>query len=238
MQLIRTLLLIVILSLPFLCTAQTTTDSTLIRNRKWEIGIDLLGFFNIVDADANGFSQGPNVPKGSILFKRNYGFSNGKSKAWRFRIGNEFQKNNGKSFDLTPTGDYSTYVPYLSIGHEWKKVFSKYSWFSGTDIFGTVYHSNRVLFQGFDDYEDYRVRNYNFGISGLIGFQVNLTKYLSLSTESAILIKYEQLRVDTKNISGGSLGGDFSHRLGTVVKPVMVVNFIYSLQKKSKNVKK
>ena len=150
----------------------------------------------------------------------------GKCKAWRFRLGTDTERRNVKTWDGRLIGNYTTYAPYISVGHEWKKNFQRYRWFVGTDVFGSFTHSNQRYLVSADLYYDDKIRDYYFGLTSFTGFQVNLTKKMSLSLESSFVIKYE--RKYLYSVGPLSWGGDNSRQLSTFVEPVMVINFIYT----------
>lgn len=117
MQLSKFVLLVFTLLISSQITwAQTTKNDTISLIPKWEVGLNLLSLFN----------EG-NVPKASIFFRRNYAISNQKCKALRFRIGLDSEIRDGYTFEGLLTGEYKTYTPYLSIGHEWKQAFKRYN---------------------------------------------------------------------------------------------------------------
>jgi hypothetical protein len=195
---------------------------------KWEVGVDLLGLFNE-----------NNVPKTSIFFRRNYAISNQKCKALRLRIGLDTEIREGYAFDSLLLGDYTTYAPYLSIGHEWKQNFKRYSWYFATDISGQYFCSNQYyLVSGDDLYYDDKIRNFNLNFNGVIGYQVNVFRGLYIGVESALLVKYSEEHYDSISNDKLSFGQEDHSRLTTSIKPFMTVNLIYSLQKHKKNVKK
>ncbi len=224
MQKIRTLLVWAGVTLSFFGFGQTATDSTQIQ--KWEIGIDLLG---LIDKNK--------VPEASIFIRRNYGFRNNKCKALRFRIGMDTEKRLVKAWDGHLIDDYKGYSPYIAFGHEWKTIFPKYRWFFGIDVVGSFTRSNQYYSVGSTTYYYDTIRNYTIGLNGLTGFQMNLTKYLSITLESAALIKYEKKYLYSRDLPW-SQGGENSKRFFTKIEPIMVLNLIYSLQKHKKNVKK
>jgi hypothetical protein len=228
MQPLRFILLTFILTIsPFFALGQTKADTVNLVS-KWEVGLDLLGLFNE-----------NNVPKSSIFFRRNYAIANNKCKALRFRIGLDSEKRDGYKYDGLLLGEYMTYAPYLSVGHEWKKVFKSYRWYIGCDAFGSYTHSNQYyLYSGDDKYENLKIRNVELGMSGLMGFQINLLKYLSLGIESALLVQYSEQHSDSINNTQTAIGGEDDSKLTTTIKPFMAINLIYSLQNNKKHVKK
>lgn len=222
------LLLFFVLSLPSLGMGQTSkTDSTALTP-KWEVGLDLLGLFNE-----------NNVPKASIFFRRNYAITSQKCKALRFRIGLDSEVRDGYTFEGLLTGEYATYAPYLSLGHEWKQNFRRYSWYFATDLSGRYLHSNQYyLVSGDDFYYDVKVRDFDLFLNGIIGYQIHLIRNLSIGVESSVVVKYSEQHIDLISNDKTTIGGDDYSQLTTSIKPFMTVNLFYSLQHHKKNVKK
>ncbi|MCC6411986.1 MAG: hypothetical protein IT270_10025 [Saprospiraceae bacterium] len=195
---------------------------------KWEVGLDLLGLFN----------EG-NVPKASIFFRRNYARSIQKCKALRFRVGLDSEIRDGYTFDGLLTGEYTTYGPYLSLGHEWKQNFNRFSWYVATDLSGRYLYSNQYyLVSGNDLYYDDKIRNFDIALNGILGYQIRVLKNLSIGIESAIIVKYSEQHSESISNDQSSYGGDDYSQLTTSLQPFMTINLIYSLQKHKTNDKK
>lgn len=223
------LLFLLLLSFaPFGVGQTTKTDSSAYLTPKWEAGLDLLGLFN------EGY-----IPKGSVLLRRNYAISKQRCKALRFRIGVDSEIRDGYTFDGVLTGEYTTYAPYLSVGHEWKQLFKRHSWYVATDLSAQILYSNQyLLVSGDDNYDDVKVRDFDIALSGVLGYQINLIGNLSLGVESAFIVQYAEQHSDIVNNSQTAFGGDDYTRFLTAIRPFMAVNLIYALQKHKKNVKK
>jgi hypothetical protein len=222
------LLFLCSLTLPYSGFGQSSKMDSAALTPKWEVGLDLLGLFNE-----------NKLPKASLFFRRNYAITNHKCKALRFRVGLDSEIRDGYTFDGLLTGEYTTYAPYLSVGHEWKQNFKRHSWYLATDLSGRYLYSNQYyLVSGDDLYFDDKIRDFDISISGVLGYQINLIRNLSLGLESAILVKYSEQHTDSISNDGLSFGGDDYSQLTTTIQPFMAVNLVYSLQNHKKNVKK
>ena len=213
---------------PLLVSGQTIKRDSAIYIPKWEVGLDLLGLFN----------EG-NVPKASIFLRRNYAISNQKCKALRMRIGLDSEIRDGHSYDGLLTGEYTTYAPYLSIGHEWKRNFNRQSWYVASDLSGRYLYSNQYyLVSGDDFYYDVKIRDFDLSLNGILGYQVNLSRYLSIGLESAVILKYSEQHLDLISNDRTTIGGDDYTQFTTSIQPFMAINLIYALQNPKKNGKK
>ena len=214
---------------PLMGQAQATTD-TLPRPQtaRWELGIDLLP---LIDKNA--------LPKATLFFRRNYAIQNHKCRAWRLRVGLDSEIRDAYAFDGLLTGEYTTYAPYLSIGHEWKQRFKRYSWYWATDVSGQYLYSNQYyLVSGDDFYYDVKVRNFDIAFNGIVGCQAHLFRNLSLGLESAFVVKYSEQHIDFISNDRTTFGGDDTSKFNTSIQPFVALNIIYALQKHKKNVKK
>jgi hypothetical protein len=202
------------------------SDSTLIPS-KWEVGIDLLGLFNE-----------NTVPKASIFFRRNYAINQQRCKALRLRIGMDTEVRDAYAHDNVLLGKFNTYSPYLTVGHEWRQLFKRQSWYFATDICGQyLYNDQFFLVLRNDIYDDVKVRNFNVAFNGILGYQINLIKNLSIGVESAFIVRYTEQHSEIIRSDGAAEGGDDWSNFTTSIKPMMTVNLFYSLQNHRKNVK-
>jgi len=205
----------------------TKADSSAYLTPKWEAGLDLLGLFN------EGY-----IPKGSVFLRRNYAISKQHCKALRFRIGVDSEIRDGYAFDGVLTGEYATYAPYLSVGHEWKQLFKRHSWYVATDLSAKILYSDQYfLTSGDDKYDDVKIRDFDLALHGVIGYQIHLFRNLSIGVESALVVQYSEQHSDVVDNTMTAFGGDDYTRFTTAIRPFMAVNLIYSLQKHKKNVK-
>jgi hypothetical protein len=220
--------ILLIFMFPYFGAGQSTKSDSITYVPKWEVGLDLLGLFN----------EG-NVPKASIFIRRNYARSSQKCKAMRLRVGLDTEIRDGYTFDGLLTGEYTTYGPYLSIGHEWKRIFSRYCWYFGTDLSSQYLFSNQYyLVSGDDFYYDVKVRDFDVLLNVILGYQIKLIGNLSLGIESALILKYSEQHIDIISNDRSTVGGDDYSNLNTSIQPFMVVSLIYSLQNHKKNGKK
>jgi len=219
--------LIFILFLPNLGFGQKIKLDTIAQIPKWEVGLNLLGLF-----DEN------HVPKTSIFFRRNYDRTNQKCKALRFRVGLDSEIRDGYSHDGLLLGEYMTYSPYLSIGHEWKHYSKRQYWYMATELSGNYQYSNQYfLVSGDDFYYDVKIRDFDLALNGILGYQFNLTNKFAIGAESAFIVKYSEQHRDIVSNDSTTFGGGNYSNLTTSILPFMTINLIYSLQKNKKNVK-
>jgi hypothetical protein len=200
---------------------------------KWEVGVDLLP---LIDKHK--------LPEATLFFRRNYAIQNHKCQAWRFRLGLDSENRDVKtSFDNVILAQRHTYAPYLSIGHEWKRIMPRYRWFMAIDVIGTGTYADQYFLVDISGpvYDDWDIRDYQVGLNGIVGFQVYLTKYLSISAESALDIRYVRKKLDTIGTTGGvmgSYGGEYGEYLNTSISPLLSLGLNYSLQINKKNAKR
>jgi hypothetical protein len=210
------------------CYAQGKNDSIPVAS-KWEVGIDLLPLIKLNQ-----------LPAKSLFFRRNYHVSPNRCNAWRFRLGTDSENRVANTFDDELTGDYQSYVPYVRIGHEWRFISGRYSWFTGFDFTGRYEYTNwnrlTDVVNNSELFADEKIRNYDIGFSWIIGGSLKFSKRLGVSIESSIDALYIRQKSNLITVikpsnTINSIGGVTRKRLTTNIQPLLSININYSIQK-------
>lgn len=210
------------------CYGQVKPDSIPAAS-KWEVGIDLLPLIKLNQ-----------LPAKSLFFRRSYHITSNRCNAWRFRLGTDSENRLVNFVDNTLVGDYQSYAPYLRIGHEWRFISGRYAWFTGFDFTGRYEHTNwnrlTDVVNNAELFTDEKIRDYDIGVSWIIGGSLKVSKRLGLSIESSLdaLYIYRKSntvdRIKPSNIMV-SYGGEYRKRLTTNIQPLLSINLNYSIQK-------
>lgn len=212
-----------------LVSGQAKADS--LPRKYWEVGLDALSLF-----DKN------NVPASSLLVRYNYDVKKNTGRAWFGRLGLEAEDRT-----LTIIGGHVTgwqrLKPSLDIGHEWQRRSRHFrvSWGTmASAAYGTIFDDNHLLFDSDTFYlTDTKTKEWNFELSGLLGFQYQITPYLALSAESALLLNarlrdYEDARRTWPEEQPGFRIVEKERKLTLETRPIYTFNIVYALPRKSK----
>jgi len=158
-----------------------------VAQKKWEIGMDLLLLIGK-----------NNLPNYSILLRKHQLHSDGKTAAWRFRIGIDW-------------ASYSLFQPFLSkqillsrIGYEWHKDLGQnVQLYYGIDFLHLYYEKQLLIIPNKYNLSD--VDSWEAGSVGVFGGRFFINNYFSLSLESSInaVLMNRQIKLLDGLIIGG-----------------------------------
>ena len=208
---------------------QTKADT--LPRRYWEVGLDVLSLF-----------EKNNVPAASALFRYNYDVKKNTGRAWVGRLGLEAEDRT-----LTIIGGHVTgwqrLKPSLGIGHEWQRRGRHFrvSWGAmATAAYSDAFDDNHLLFDGDTFYlTDTKTKEWNFGLSGFVGFQYQITPHLALSAESALLLNarrhdYEDARRTWPEELPGFRILEKERTLTLETRPIYTLNLVYAIPGKGR----
>lgn len=210
------------------CKAQNTKADTTFHPH-WEIGLDLLP---LIDKE--------NAPKNSLFARRNYFEKYGKGRAWRVRAGMEVEKRNYSNVAYWTPDNYNSYSPYLSFGHEWQySIGKRFRWFVGVDGQCSYIRRNDFYISTFVLTDSLRekivVNEWKFGLNGVIGFKLNITSALSISSEAIVSANYWHYHYKNDAyykgiLAEGILSEDFDKIFRFQFYPIYVINLTYTIK--------
>ncbi len=210
------------------CKAQNTKVDTTFHPH-WEIGVDLLP---LIDKET--------APKNSLFARRNYFQKGGLGRAWRFRAGVDVEVRDFSDVVHWTPDKYKSYAPYISFGHEWQYgIGKKFQWLAGVDGFSSYARRNDFYLSTFVLTDSLRekivVNEWKFGLNGVIGFKLNITPTISISSEAVVSANYWHFHYKNDAYYRGILAEnikseDFDNIFRFQVYPIYVINLTYTIK--------
>lgn len=182
--------IILLLILPFAAFSQGDNEETEFTPRH-QVGVNTTFFFKqfLNFTNNNAIAVSPYV----ITYKAISRSGN----AFRMGIGGTFNNRKEEDDNQVPRIT-NAYELDLSLGYEYRKSVSK-SWlcFFGLDAVTHLANSKTVANDGFDETTTI-TKNNRFGAGPLMGIQLNISKRVSLFTETAIIFSYTSGSFESK----------------------------------------